>query len=714
LYEYAANELDLLKVKQKNGTTYDLLQEMSYNSAHQPLTVKDTAGQTATYTYNGQGQILTMTTPARAGITENRTTTYDYDEDEYLESVTGPAMGATSSYTYDGYGRRRTATDSDGYVLTFDYDALDRRTKVTYPDATYGETVYARLDPVWLRDRLGRWTHSVYDALRRGIATSDPLGRTVTQQWCNCGSLEALIDANGNRTEWERDIQGRVTKEIRANGSEWLYEYEDSSSRLETVTDPKEQVKTYSYFLDDNVQGVSYTNEEHDTPNVSFTYDPVFNRVATTVDGTGTTTNAYHPISVTPPLGAGKLSSIDGPLTNDIITYGYDELGRVASRAINGVALTYDYDGLSRTKAEANALGTFTYEYEGVTNRLRRVVYPNGQTSTYTYYPNSGDRRLQEIHHRKSDGVTLSKFNYTYDAVGNTKTWTQQQDTNPAKAYDFDYDRADQLRTGVWRTSDPTPSILKRYAYAYDAAGNRTVEQIDNAPVLSAYDNMNRLTSQTPGGTMRFAGTLNEAATVTIQGLPASVTSDNKFERGAQVSSGTSQVVVKARDYAGNERTNTYEMSISGSSKTFTFDANGNMTGDGTSTFEWDAENRLVAINRGTLRSEFSYSGRGPRAAIVERDGAVVLSEKQYLWCAATLCEEREGGSYLTFLFRRCSAGRCRFFYTKDHLRSIREMTDQCRPSAVDTSSTRMVTAQSRGDREVDLLHGSFCTAQVV
>jgi len=82
-------------------------------------------------------------------------------------------------------------------VLTF--DALDRQTKVTYPDATYEETVYERLDPIRSRDRLWSWTHHVFDAIRRVIATTDPLGRTVTRQWCGCGSLEALIDANGKQ-----------------------------------------------------------------------------------------------------------------------------------------------------------------------------------------------------------------------------------------------------------------------------------------------------------------------------------------------------------------------------------------------------------------------------------------------------------------------------------------------------------------------------------
>jgi YD repeat-containing protein len=76
-------------------------------------------------------------------------------------------------------------------------------------------------------------------------------GRTVTQQWCNCGSLDTLIDANGHQTKWERDIQGRPVREVRANNSHSDYAYETTTSRLKQVTDPKGQTTTYTYALDD-------------------------------------------------------------------------------------------------------------------------------------------------------------------------------------------------------------------------------------------------------------------------------------------------------------------------------------------------------------------------------------------------------------------------------------------------------------------------------
>ena len=71
---------------------------------------------------------------------------------------------------------------------------------------------------------------------------------------------------------------------------------------------------------------------------------------------------------------------------------------------------------------------------------------------------------------------------------------------------------AEQLTRAVKKSTDSTPSILKRYAYAYDAAGNRTSEQIDDAVVGASHNNLNRLTSQQPNGAIRVTGTVNEAA----------------------------------------------------------------------------------------------------------------------------------------------------------------------------------------------------------
>jgi YD repeat-containing protein len=583
-YTYAANGIDRLETRQVTSGGTDLVASFgAYSAQHLPGTATDVAGQSTTTTYNAAGQPLTVTNAK----SETTTFVYDMGGNGELQSVSGPVTGAMTTYTYDSFGRVRTVTDPDGYTVTSDYDALDRVTQRTYPDGTVETFTYERLELVEQRDRLSRVTRHLYDAMGRRTSTRDPAGRTVTQVWCACGSLDALIDANGHRTSWERDVLGRVTREVRADGTTDTHYTYDGVGRLKTVTDPKDQVTTYTYAADDTLLSTVYTSAVVPTPGVSYTYDAVYPRVTSMVDGIGTTSYTYHPAGT---LGAGQVAAIDRPLTDDTITYAYDQVGRVTTRAINGAAntVTWVFDALGRVTSETNVLGAFAYTYDGPTSRVATVTYPNGQTSTYSYLPAIQDKRLQTIHHRYPTAATLSKFDYTYDAVGNILTWRQQADTT-AVVWRYGYDAADQLTRAVKHATDTQETILQRFAYAYDPAGNRTVEQIDDAVTLSSYDALNRMTAQTPGGSIQIAGTLNEPGTVTISGAPAVARDANAFRGTVSTVVGTNTFTIVAQDVSGNQTTQQYAVDVAGTARIVAYDANGNLTTDGTRTFEWDA-----------------------------------------------------------------------------------------------------------------------------
>lgn len=68
----------------------------------------------------------------------------------------------------------------------------------------------------------------------------------------------------------------------------------DARGRLATTTDQLGQTKTYSYDNLSRLTGISYSDGT--TPNVSFTYD-ANGKVATLVDGTGTTTYSYDELN---------------------------------------------------------------------------------------------------------------------------------------------------------------------------------------------------------------------------------------------------------------------------------------------------------------------------------------------------------------------------------------------------------------------------------
>jgi RHS repeat-associated protein len=674
-YVYAANQIDIVEIRQKTGAaagTYEILGKFTYNSLHRPLTATDVAGEVTTYTYNARGQPLTVTNP------KNETTTFGYNADGYLLTVDGPLPGTadTVTYAYDGYGRVRTVTDTEGYAVTTDYDALNRPTLVTYPDATYQQIVYDKLDAAQTRDRRGRWSRMTYNPIRQLVAAEDPLGRVTRLAWCKCGALRAHVDPAGNATTWNHDVQGRLTAKNFPDGTKVDYTYEANTSRLKTITDALGQKTNLQYFNDDSLRQVSYTDATVATPTVSYTYDPYYPRAATMTDGFGTTAYTYNPVPVTPTLGAGRLAAIDGPLANDTLTYTYDALGRIVGSAINGSAnaSTLVYDALGRVTSATNPLGTFGYAYVNQTARLDHLDSPNGQRSNFSYANNLGDQRLQQIQNLRAGGANLSTFGYTYDAEGIIQTWSKQFDAAPALTSSFAYDLANQLVEALVPTAaGPT----KRHLYRYDAASNRTSEQIDNGVTAATHNNLNQILALSPTGPIRIEGTVNEPAEVKVNGVTARVDAANKFSADVPLAPGAQPIAVVATDGSGNAATRNYQVTVAGgTARTLTHDLNGNLLNDGAGrTYAWDANNRLVKITQASGVTEFVYDG-GSRRVQEKFNGALI---KQWVWCGgAQPCEERDAANTVTkrFFGQGQLNGTTALFYTKDHLGSVREMTD--------------------------------------
>jgi YD repeat-containing protein len=439
LYTYATNNFDLLAVSRLAASQTNMLARLTYNSQHRPLTYVDASGQTTYLGYNTNGQLTALTNALAQVIT------LAYDTNNYLTNISGALPYAPISAAYDGFGRVRTVTDSEGYSVTYDYDAADRPTKVTYPDGTYEQITYKNLDPVLGRDRMGRWTAATYNAQRQLTAIEDALGRLTSFERCGCGALDSFTDPLGRTTTFVRDVQKRVTTKIYPNGTQLNYAYENNTSRLKSVTDAKNQTRAYSYYNDNNLKQVTYSNAVIATPSVSLTYDTNYNRLLTMSDGIGTTTYGYNPISATPTLGAGQLASVTNPWPNSVVTYNYDALGRATNRAINGVAQTVAFDNLGRVTLVTNVLGSFTNVYVRATGMIATNLYPNGQKTVFGYYGTNNDERLQQIQNLTPGGQNLSTFGYVYDANGEITNWTEQADNNTPTVQVEEYDPVNQL-----------------------------------------------------------------------------------------------------------------------------------------------------------------------------------------------------------------------------------------------------------------------------
>jgi RHS repeat-associated protein len=273
------------------------------------------------------------------------------------------------------------------------------------------------------------------------------------------------------------------------------YIYEHTTSRLKRVVDGQGRVSEYQYNLDNTTSEVSFPGAPITTPSVAYTYDPFYNRKSSMVDGIGTTTYVYKDITVPPSLGASRLSSVDGPLPDDTISYEYDELGRVVSRSINNVSSKTTFDVLGRRVALVNPLGAFSYAYDDASVRVSSFSYPNGINAAYTYFDKFGDQRLKQMSYVR--GITaISQFGYAYNPVGSIISWSQQIDAAPPKVYNLSYDAVDQLKSAALTDG---PTTLKSYLYTYDFACNRTAEQIDGVTRQASYNALNELTNTSSG-----------------------------------------------------------------------------------------------------------------------------------------------------------------------------------------------------------------------
>jgi YD repeat-containing protein len=280
----------------------------------------------------------------------------------------------------------------------------------------------------------------------------------------------------------------------------------------------------------------------------------------------------------------------------------------------------------------------------------------------------SEGRKLNVIDHRVG-AVSLRRDNLTYSSTGDIHTINRQDGGQPQALWTYSHDKSGQLTRAVKSFSGG--GVVARYGYGYDAAGNRITNQRDDSVSTWFYDDRNRLVGETPGGQLRVAGLLDEPGSVVINGVKAEVSAANGFAAQVATQPGTTQINVTATDASGNLRAQSYEVDQAGVPRTFVYDANGNVTSDGSATYEWDARNRLVAVNGPQGRRDVSYDAFGRPYRVVDTPSGQPSTGKALVWCGFRVCQERDttGASVLVrqypLGFATSSGNR---FYSLDHL----------------------------------------------
>jgi len=155
--------------------------------------------------------------------------------------------------------------------------------------------------------------------------------------------------------------------------------------------------------------------------------------------------------------------------------------------------------------------------------------------------------------------------------------------------------------------------------YAYDNADRLTQITQGSATVSFTYDNASRRTSLTlPNGVVteyaydvasRLTGLTYKLGTTTLGALTyAYDASGNRTVVGGNwARTGLPATLASATYNSAN-----HQLTFGGA--TLTYDLNGNLTGDGTNTYSWDARDRLTAISGG-IAASFHYDAQGRRTS---------------------------------------------------------------------------------------------------
>jgi RHS repeat-associated protein len=532
--------------------------------------------RTWTYTNDAYGRVLTVNGP-RTDVTD--VTTYTY-----YTCVTGAqcgqvqtmtdALGHLTTYnTYNAYGQPLTITDPNNVVTSLTYDARQRLTSRQVGSETTGFSYYPTglLQTVTLRDTTT--IQYTYDSAHRLTKIADGAGN----------SIQYTLDAMGNRTaESAYDPSLTLDRTL--------------SRVFNTLSELSEQIGaagtmgvTTSFGYDANGNQTSV-----DAPlarNTAKHFDAL-NRISQVTDpNTGNTSFSYD--------GEDRLLSVKDPrnLTTSYTYNGFGDLKTQVSPDTGTTTDTYDSGGNLATSKDARAK-TATYSYDAL-NRLTKAAYGD-QTIVYSYDAGTnGEVRLTGA----SDSA--HSMSWQYDLLGRV-TSKGQTVSGTLKSVSYAYTNGDL-------TTLTTPSG-QTVTYTYS---NHQVTGIviNGTALLSAvaYESFG------PARGWSWGNGTSEVRLYNTDGNPSqfsaiestTYTEDNAF-RITSIANSSNAALSWTYGYDLLDRLNS--ASKTGTSQSWTFDANGNrLTQGGTvaTTYTVSATKNQITKTTGTPARTYTYDADG-------------------------------------------------------------------------------------------------------
>jgi YD repeat-containing protein len=446
-----------------------LLQTRSrvYNNLNRLFQELGALNQTTEYTYDNQGNVLTVKDP------NNNITTSQYDPLNRLKQVTAPApVSAVTQYAYNGLDALTQVTDPRNLVTGYTVDGLGNLTQQASPDTGSTASTYDDAGNLLTQtDAKSQQTTYTYDALNRVALISFHDGSN--QQYVydtaanGIGRLATITEKDPANVvtsvvAYAYDQHGRVTSETRTvAGVQYVLGYSyDSFGRLSGLTYPSTRTVTYGF------DSLGRVNQ------VSTTANSVTQVIVQGVE--------YHPFGGVKlyTLGNQQITSrtidLDGRIAaynlgNTSYSIAYDAANRITGIGAN----TYGYDNLDRLTSAVLASSNYGYGYDGVGNRLSKTT--GASSETYTYSPTSN--RI----------ATVGTRSFVFDPNGSTTD--------------------DALNTYVYDTRGrmvQATSTVGATSYQVNALGQRIRKTNTSGDTVFHYDTRGRLIAETdPGGAVK-------------------------------------------------------------------------------------------------------------------------------------------------------------------------------------------------------------------
>lgn len=593
----------------------------------------DALDHTTLYRFDAKGNLRSTTDPLGSS------TQFKYDKlNRRKEAIN--ALGESTKYEYDGVGNVTMVQRPDGNTLTLDYDPLSRL--VAVQDVIGMVRTYAydeNSNVIAESDGLGNTGAFGFDALDRLVTLMDPVGGTSSFTYDANGNILSYTDRLGNVTSYTYGDAGRRLTETDAISAVKQYAY-DANGNLVSVTDQNGNVTSYAYNANDQLLTETYA----DGSTRNFTYNAVRNPLTRT-DNNGVTTNYVYD-------AADRLTArhYPGGVSDQLV---YDAKGRMVQANNATVNISFTYDPLDRLLSEdmgGQVIG-FAYDTPG---RLRQVNYPGGRKIQELMDPRGRLVRITDI---TADAYVVAE--QVFDAADRKTQRSYANGTNTQWTYN-----ANSRITGIIHGPGPYAS----FNYGYDAEDNRLYEQRGHQPDQSyayTYDDLLRLV-----GTAK--GTLSGNTIPT----PTGSETFNYDPLGNRITASLNGV---SASYASNNL-NQYTSYTSGGITDLSYDANGNLVQEGSRTFQYDHENRLIGVDGGSTGS-YGFDALGRR---VKKTVAGVV-----IWCyhnGINVIEEQNSthATVKTHVFGnqvdeiiQMQQGSATYYYAHDALGSVVALTDQ-------------------------------------